>query len=255
MSHDVITVEVDDTVAVITLNRPDDLNASNAALHGRLATIWDEVAALDGIRAVVLTGAGPAFSAGGDFGLLDQMVQDPQLRSDVMDEAAVIARAVVDFPLPLIAAVNGPAVGLGASLAGFADLVVMDEKSFLADPHVSLGLVAGDGSVLSWPLHIGLQRAKEWILLGGRISAQEALRIGLANRVAPAGQALKEALELARRVAALPPQSVRGTLDALDRPLRDRMASDLDPILDSEKQSFDEPEFQANLARLSAASK
>lgn len=250
MPQDVITVEVDDTIAVVTLNRPDSLNSSNADLHARLATIWDEVAAIEGVRAVVLTGAGPAFSAGGDFGFLDRMVKDPELRDEVMAEAAVIVRAIVDFPLPLIAAVNGAAVGLGASLAGFADLVVIAEDAFFADPHVSLGLVAGDGSVMTWPQHIGLQRAKEWILLGGRMSAEEALRVGLANRVAPSGEALEQALELARRVAAMPPQSVRDTLRALDKPLRDRLDGDLAAVLGAETRSFDEPEFQANLNRL-----
>jgi enoyl-CoA hydratase len=250
MSQDVITVEVDGTIAIVTLNRPDALNSSNPALHARLATIWNDVAAIDGLRVAVLTGAGQAFSAGGDFALLDRMVKDLQLRGAVMAEAAAIVRAVVDFPLPLIAAVNGPAVGLGASLAGFADLVVMAEDAFFADPHVSLGLVAGDGSVMTWPQHMGLQRAKEWILLGGRMPAQEALRVGLANRVVPSGETLEHALDLARRVAAMPPQSVRGTLRALDKPLRDRLDGDLAAVLGAESRSFDEPEFQANLARL-----
>ncbi|MGH1565275.1 enoyl-CoA hydratase/isomerase family protein [Mumia sp. DW29H23] len=250
MPQDVITVEVDDTVAVVTLNRPDSLNSSNADLHARLATIWGEVAAIDGLRAAVLTGAGPAFSAGGDFGFLDRMVRDRQLREDVMAEAAEIVRAVIDFPLPLIAAVNGPAVGLGASLAGFADLVVMAENAVLADPHVSLGLVAGDGSVMTWPMHMGLQRAKEWILLGGKMSAEEALRLGLANRVVPSGEALPQAVELAKRIAAMPPQSVRRTLHALDKPLRDLIDRNLTDVLADETQSFDEPEFQGNLERL-----
>jgi enoyl-CoA hydratase len=254
MPHDVITVEVDDQVAILTLNRPDSLNATNEELHGRLGTIWAEVAAIDGLRAAVLTGAGEAFSAGGDLNLLRRMVEDPALRQRIMAEAAGIVRAIVDFPLPLIAAVNGPAVGLGCSLAGLSDLVVMESDAFLADPHVALGLVAGDGSVLTWPRHIGLQRAKEWILLGGRISAEEAQRIGLANRVVPAGEALTEGLRLARRVAALPPQSVRGTLAALDKPLRDRLDGDLPVVLAAESASFDEPAFQANLRAMAQRS-
>lgn len=247
MSSDVITIEVDDDVAILTLNRPESLNATNEELHGRLATIWAEVAAADSLRAAVLTGAGDAFSAGGDLNLLQRMVEDPALRQRIMAEAADIVRAIVAFPLPLIAAVNGPAVGLGCSLAGLSDLVVMESDAFFADPHVALGLVAGDGSVLTWPSHIGLQRAKEWILLGGRISADEAQRIGLANRVVPPGEALTEGLRLARRVAALPPQSVRGTLAALDKPLRDRLDDDLTAVLAAEAASFDEPAFQANL--------
>lgn len=126
----------------------------------------------------------------------------------------------------------------------------MAEDAFLADPHVSLGLVAGDGSVLTWPGHIGLQRSKELILLGGRITAEEAHRIGLANRVVPPGQALPEALELARKVAALPPQAVRETLATLDAPLRRRVDADLPAVLAAEAESFAEPEFQQRLARM-----
>jgi enoyl-CoA hydratase len=244
---DVITIEQDGSVAIATLNRPEALNASNEALHGRLATVWGDLAALPDVRAVVLTGAGDAFSAGGDLALLQRMVEDPALRGRILNEAASVVRAIVDFPLPLIAAVNGPAVGLGCSLAGFADLVVMEEDAFLADPHVALGLVAGDGSVLSWPSHIGLQRTKEWVLLGGRIKADEALRIGLANRVVPPGEARAAGIELAKRVARLPAQAVRGTLHALDEPLRRRLSDDLPRVLEEEGKSFDEPEFQKNL--------
>lgn len=250
MQTDVITVEHDGPVAVVTLNRPDALNSSNEELHGRLAAVWSELANVPGLRAVVLTGAGDAFSAGGDLQLLQRMVDDPALRAHIMQEAAGIARSIVEFPIPLIAAVNGAAVGLGSSLAGFADLVVIEEDAFLADPHVALGLVAGDGSVLSWPQHVGVQRAKEWILLGARISADEAYRIGLANRVVPPGQALVEALVLARKIAALPPQAVRETLAGLDAPLRRRLDEDLPAVMDAEARSFDEPAFQANLQRM-----
>lgn len=250
MENEVITVEHDGAVAVVTLNRPDALNSSNEELHARLATVWAELAVVPDLRAVVLTGAGEAFSAGGDLNLLQRMVDDPELRDYILREAASIARAVIEFPIPVIAAVNGPAVGLGCSLAGFADLVVIEEDAYLADPHVALGLVAGDGSVMSWPQHIGLQRSKELILLGGRISAEEAMRIGLANRVVPAGEALSASLELARKIAKLPPQAVRETLFALDKSLRDRLDTDLPEVLEAEGRSFDEPAFRDNLRRM-----
>ncbi|MET0734555.1 MAG: enoyl-CoA hydratase/isomerase family protein [Microbacterium sp.] len=252
MSAEAITITTDGPLAIVTLNRPESYNATDFELHSRLATVWGDVEALPGIRAVVLTGAGDAFSAGGDLRFLEQLVADRSLRSAVMAEAAAIIRAIVDLPIPLIAAVNGPAVGLGCSLAGLADFVVMEEDAYLADPHVSLGLVAGDGSVLTWPLHLGLQRSKEWILLGGRISADEALRMGLANRVVPPGEALAEAMTLATAVAALPPQAVRETLAALDAPLRANIDESLDSICEAEERSFDEPRFQENLARMLA---
>lgn len=254
MTDDVITIDRDGSVAIVTLNRPATMNSSDQDLHGRLATVWTDLAAMEGLGAVVLTGAGEAFSAGGDLGLLQRMVDDRDLRAEIMAEAAVIVRAIVEFPVPIIAAINGPAVGLGCSLAGLSDLVVMEEDAYFADPHVALGLVAGDGSVLTWPQHIGLQRTKEWVLLGGRISAAEAHRIGLANQVVASGEAVLQALELARKVAALPPQAVRETLHALDKPLRTRLDDDLPAVLKSEIRSFDEPAFQSNLARMLARS-
>lgn len=100
MTNDAITIEVDGQVAILTLNRPDSLNASDEELHGRLATVWEEVAALEGVRAAVLTGAGEAFSAGGNLHLLQRMVDDTSVRAAIMAEAEQIVRALVGFPLP-----------------------------------------------------------------------------------------------------------------------------------------------------------
>jgi enoyl-CoA hydratase len=161
----------------------------------------------------------------------------------------------VTFPHPVVAAVNGPAVGLGCSLASLSDLVVMAEEAYLADPHVALGLVAGDGGALTWPLNIGLQRAKEWLLLGGRISARQALEFGLANRVVPAGEVVEEARKLARKLAALPPQALRETRRVLNQPLVARLDAALEDVLAAETTSFDEPAFQQSLAAMLARTK
>jgi enoyl-CoA hydratase len=240
----------DDGTFVVTLNRPHALNASNEDLHGALAAIWTELAGEPECRGVVVTGAGTAFSAGGDLTLLQRMVDDRTLRSRIMAEAAAIVRTMVAFPHPVVSAVNGPAVGLGCSLASLSDLVVMEETAYLADPHVALGLVAGDGGAITWPLNMGLQRVKEWLLLGGRITAEQALQYGLANRVVPAGQSVPEAQGLARRLAGLPPQAVRETRRVLNQPLLARIEQALEDILAAETQSFDEPAFQQSLARM-----
>jgi enoyl-CoA hydratase len=245
----------DDGVVVVTLNRPQALNAANEELHGAVAQVWAELADRPGLRAVVLTGAGKAFSAGGDLPLLDRMVGDPDLRHRIMNEAATIVRSLVTFPHPVVAAVNGPAVGLGCSLASLSDLVVMAEEAYLADPHVALGLVAGDGGALTWPLNMGLQRAKEWLLLGGRISARQALEFGLANRVVPAGEVVEEARKLARKLAALPPQALRETRRVLNQPLVARLDAALEDVLAAETTSFDEPAFQQSLAAMLARTK
>jgi enoyl-CoA hydratase len=240
----------DDGIVLVTLNRPDALNAANEELHGAIAAVWSELTASSDVRAVVLTGAGKAFSAGGDLPLLQRMVEDPELRATIMAEAATIVRSMVMSPWPIVSAVNGPAVGLGCSLASLSDLVVMEEQAYFADPHVSLGLVAGDGGGLTWPLNMGLQRTKEFLLLGGRISAEEAFRFGLANRVVAKGEAVGEARTLAKRLADLPPQSFRETRRVLNQPLVARVEEALDDILAAETASFDDEVFRRSLSRM-----
>ncbi len=118
---------------------------------------------------------------------------------------------MVRFPWPIVAAVNGPAVGLGCSLAGLSDVVLIEESAYLADPHVSVGLVAGDGGVLTWPLLTSLLRAKEYLLTGDRIPAAKAVEFGLANRVLPDGASKEEAIVLAKRMATQPHAALKAT--------------------------------------------
>jgi enoyl-CoA hydratase len=245
-----LLLEARGSIRIVTLNRPEAYNAANAALHREIARIWPELAADPDVSAVVLTGAGAAFSGGGDLDLLGRMSADPGLRAEVMEEGGAIVRGMTSLAVPIVAAVNGPAVGLGCSLASLCDLVVMEEHAYLADPHVSLGLVAADGGALTWPLLTGLLRAKEFILLGDRLPAEDALRLGLANRVVPRGEALGTALALAERLAALPPQSVRETKALLNTALRSAVDTQLAHALASETASFDEPAFQSNLQRM-----
>ena len=240
----------DDGIVLVTLNRPETLNAANEQLHGAVADVWTRIAAMAGARAVVLTGAGTAFCAGGDLDLLARMTEDPDLRARIMSEAATLVRTMIACPLPIVAAVNGPAVGLGCSLASLSDLVVMEEDAYLADPHVAVGLVAGDGGALTWPLNMGLQRSKEFLLLGTQISAQQALALGLANRVVGAGEAVGEAHDLAKRLADLPPQALQETRRVLNQPLVARIEEALDDVLAAEMASFDEDSFRANLWRV-----
>jgi enoyl-CoA hydratase len=247
---DAIHVTWQGPVAVVTLNRPEALNAASAELHHAITHVWATLAAEDALRSVVLTGAGQAFSAGGDLNLLQGMVDDPQLRSAVLTEAAELVQAVAAFPVPIVAAVNGPAVGLGCSLVSLCDLVVMEEQAFFSDPHVSLGLAAADGAVFTWPAQMSLQRVKEFVFLGRRISAPEALALGLVNEVVPTGQSVDKALEFARKLAKLPPQALRETKAMLNAPLRDRLAAAAHDAFGHESESFDTTEFQANLAAM-----
>jgi len=248
--NDELLVEVHGSVRVVVLNRPSALNAANEELHGEVARIWRELDADPDVAAIVLTGSGAAFCAGGDLRLLDRMVSDLALREAIMAEGAEIVRAMTSVRVPIVAAVNGPAVGLGCSLAGMCDVVVMEEQAYYADPHVALGLVAADGGALTWPLLTSLLRAKEYLLLGDRLPAADAERLGLANRVVPEGTSLEVALGIAQRMARLPPQSLRETKALLNRAVASAVAHALDAGIAAETRSFDEPAFRANLARM-----
>jgi enoyl-CoA hydratase len=249
-SNDVLLLEAHGAVRLLTLNRPDALNAADERLHGALADVWSKLATDADMRALVITGAGRAFSGGGDLNLLDRMVDDVALRVRIMEEGSVIVRGMAAIEVPIIAAVNGAAVGLGCSLAGLSDIVLVEEQAYFSDPHVALGLVAGDGGAVTWPLLTGLLRAKEYILLGDRVPAEDAVRIGVANRVVPTGHAVDEALALGQRFAMLPPQSVRETKRLLNHALHRALESLLGSAVAAETQSFDEDAFRNNLRRM-----
>jgi enoyl-CoA hydratase len=242
-----ITLETDQAVRVVTLNRPDHANAVNNPMHSSFARIWDELAEDPDARAVVLTGAGDKFfSAGGDLvQWLENFVENPVSRRAGMRDARRIVRDMVDFPLPIVAAVNGPAVGFGCSVAVLCDIVLMSDRSYLADTHVASGIVAADGGSLAWPLLMSLLKAKEYLLLGERIPAPLAVELGLANRVVPHEQVKEEARLLAHRLAALPPAAVQDTKRALNLHLQRAMTGILEYGLSAESETFTTPEHRA----------
>lgn len=206
-------------VRVVTINRPEARNAVDATLHARLVDIWRELDRDPKARCVVLTGAGETFSGGGDFAFLKAQHQSLALRYAVSQQAGAILNAMINFRLPVVAAVNGPAVGLGASLALCCDLVLMAQNSYLCDPHVSIGLTAADGGALLWPYMMSMIRAKEYIYTGARIPAAEAVNLGLANRVTPAEALMDEALAVADRLAAQPARALQTTKRAFGKHL------------------------------------
>jgi enoyl-CoA hydratase/carnithine racemase len=214
---DEIDVKADGPLRIITLNRPDVLNAVNDALHVGLARVWDEISEDASARAAVLTGAGRAFSAGGDFSYLDELRRDEALRAKTIKHGRDLVIGMVRCRVPVIAAVNGPAVGLGCSLAALSDVVYMSDKAHFADPHVQIGLVAADGGPLVWPSQISLLQAKEFALTGTRISAARAVELGMANHVVE--DPLSEAIACAQRILRLPRQAVEATKRMLNIPL------------------------------------
>lgn len=247
-----IKVEVDGPLRVVTLNRPDDLNGANRAMHQGLSRLWPLLGADGDARVVVLTGSGRAFSAGGDFGYMQENIEDEAMRAETMREGRTIIEGMLSCPLPVIAAVNGPAVGLGCSLAVLSDIVLIAEDAFLADPHLRMGLVPGDGG-MAWPMLTGLSRAKEYLFLGSRIPAAEAVRLGLASRAVPPAKLMDEAIALARRLAETPAEALQATKLALNAYLGQQLDHAFAMALDGELTSMHSAEHGA--AVLAARSK
>lgn len=208
---DELTVEADGPVRTVVLSRPAELNAVNQPLHWALANVWRQIAADQAARVVILTGAGRAFCAGGDLDWITSFLDDPAAQDESLREGAQIIDELLRFPLPVIAAVNGAAVGLGCSMAVLCDIVLMSESAYLADPHVSVGLVAGDGGAAFWPLLTPILRSREYLYTGDRIAAATAVGLGLASRTCAPEELLPEARRLAGRLAAQPAAALRGT--------------------------------------------
>ncbi len=226
-SGDHILVEQRDGIAVVTLNRPEQMNAFSSELHREAELLWPKLAADKTIRAIVLTGAGKAFSAGGDLKAIARRLGDPKENfrhtAAVPGSALTLLRGLLDIPQPVIAAVNGDAVGLGATLALACDVVVMAETARIGDTHVKVGLVAGDGGAVVWPLLVGPSRAKDFLMRSRLVDGNEAYRMGLVGHVAPSYGVMDAALGIATEMAALPPLAVRWTKQAINKQIRQQL--------------------------------
>jgi len=245
-----IDVRADGALRIITLNRPDSLNSVNDSLHSGLARLWQRLSDDRKARAAVLTGAGRAFSAGGDFAYLEELAGDADLRAKTIADGREIVLGMARCRIPVVAAVNGPAVGLGCSLVALSDIVYIAEDAYLADPHVHMGLVAADGGPLTWPLHISLLLAKEYALTGARIRAERAVELGLANHVV--ADPVAEAVACAKRIMELPQQAVESTKRVLNIHLERAVLASLDYALSAEHQSFTTEDFRSIITKLNA---
>ena len=205
----------EEQVLRITLDGPN-LNAVGSDAHAQLADVWPAIDRDDSVRVVVVRGAGKAFSAGGDFAMIREMVADPVVRTRVLREARDLVYNIVNCSKPIVSAIHGPAVGAGLAVALLADISVAARTAKIVDGHTRLGVTAGDHAVISWPLLCGMAKAKYYLLTCDALTGEEAERIGLVSVCVDDDQVQDKAMEVARTLVAGSPSAVSWTKLALN---------------------------------------
>lgn len=234
----------------VVIDHPDNkLNAVDDTLHRELTRLFRELKQEREARAILLTGAGRMFSAGGSFDWFPTL-QDPAAMEHLRRDAKQLIWDLLDVETPIVAAVNGPAVGLGASIALLCDVIFMADSATIADPHVRVGIVAGDGGAVIWPLVLGPARAKQYLLTGDAVDAATAERIGLVNRAVPHADLDAEAMKFARRLAAGAPLAVQYTKQAVNKLIKDALNTAFDFSTALEIVTFKSEDHREALAAL-----
>ncbi|MDQ1499599.1 MAG: enoyl-CoA hydratase [Actinomycetota bacterium] len=228
-AYQTLTVERRGHVAEVTLSRPEVLNTFDERLHAEFTVAFDELGQDPGVRAIVLASTGRVFSAGGDFEMILSLHSEPATRAEAVERGRRLLRTLMDIPQPVVAAVQGDVIGLGATVVLACDAVVMAGAARIGDPHVVIGLVAADGGCLVWPAAAGMVRARRYLLSGELVPADEARAMGLVTDLVPDAEGvLPAARALAERFAALPPLAVQATKRVLNQVTQERCAEVLD---------------------------
>jgi enoyl-CoA hydratase len=212
-----------DGVLEIVLDGPN-LNAVSAPMHAELGDVWPVVHRDESVRAVLVRGAGKAFSAGGSFDMITEMVQDPVVRTRVFQEAKDLVHNLVNCDTPIVSAINGPAVGAGLVVALLADVSIAGRRAKIVDGHTRLGVAAGDHAAICWPLLCGMAKAKYYLLTCEPLTGEEAERIGLVALCVDDDRLLDEALEIATELAAGAQSAIRWTKHTLNHWYRAQVA-------------------------------
>jgi enoyl-CoA hydratase len=229
----------------LTLNRPEERNAITLPMHDEIVSCLHDLHDLPDVGAIVLTGAGDTFCAGGSMEMIRDFRDQDWRRSVRAFEGAIrLVQELLMVPPPVIAAVNGHAIGLGATLALLCDVIVMSDAGKIADTHVKAGIVAGDGGALIWPAVLGPARAKELLMTGDPVEADRALEFGLVNRVVPADRVQDEALEIASRLAGGARQAIAWTKQIVNMSLLREAMAQMPLAASLEARTMDQPDVQ-----------
>jgi enoyl-CoA hydratase len=230
-----------DGIATVTFNRPQQRNAIATDVHYQLEQLWLDLAGDGRIRVIVLTGAGTVFSAGGNIKEMAAIHGTPdgyRTALHALSAGPRLLNNLLSIEQPIIAAVNGDAIGLGATVALFCDIIVMNEAAKIGDTHVRVGLSAGDGGAVIWPMLVGMSKAKEMLMRGRLIDGTEAERINLVNYAVSAEEVLPKAMEIAEDLASLPPIAVRFTKRPLNQVVKQQFNLAMDSSFGYEMMSM-----------------
>jgi len=234
-----VSYQVKEAVIEITLNQPSSHNAISNQMHLEIKEAFRLAAHAPGARAIVFASTGKHFSAGGDFDAILADRRDAEALRRMEPEARELLMAIGDCPLPVVTALQGDAVGLGATLILATDAVVAARTARISDPHVMIGLAAGDGGCISWPLSTSFIKAKRYLLTGDRLNAEEAYAMGLVTDLVDAPEAvLPAARNIATRICALPPLAVAATKRVLNQIFRNRMDAVFEFGISAEMRTF-----------------
>ena len=218
-------------ILTATINRPDQMNAVNATMHREMASVFYDLQLDADSDVIVLTGEGRAFCAGGDTAWFQDMIDHPAIFERLLPEAKAIVFGLLELEKPIICRLNGAAAGLGATIALMCDIVIASEKARIGDPHVCMGLVAGDGGCVIWPQLIGFNKAKELLMLGDMLKAAEADKYGLINHLVPPEELDARTNEIADRLVNGATKAIRFTKITANIPLRKIAAELMDASL------------------------
>jgi enoyl-CoA hydratase len=207
-------------VLLVTLDRPEVLNAANVVMHREMSRIWAVIDDDDDVAVSVVTGAGRAFSAGGDLQMIEEITHDYEALLVQWRDAGAIVEQMLQARKPVVSAINGVAVGAGLAVALLADVSICAESARLSDGHVRIGVAAGDHAALLWPMLCGFARAKYYLLTGDFIEGREAERIGLVTRCVADDRVIEESLEIAERLAKGSATAIQWTRRVLNQHMR-----------------------------------
>lgn len=217
-----------DRVLTATITSDHPVNGVDEAMHDELARIFSDLQKDSQSDIIILTGRGRAFCAGGDFDWFDEQIADPSKFREIAWDAKRIVSSLLEMEKPIICRLNGAAAGLGATIALLCDIIIADETAKIGDPHVKVGLVAGDGGALIWPQLIGYAKAKELLMTGDLLTAVEAKELGLINYALPAEALDKKVQEIVTKLLGNPRWAVRWTKTVANIPLRALAAQVMD---------------------------